>query len=99
MVAMKPPKASRAKKDTVGEKRKEPLSPVHEALPEVETAAVDPAVPKKSRYCKKSDTPKELGVVFREVPPEKSKSSLVPAGDKSKAKLVKEDSPLQKGRK
>ena len=68
MVSLKLPKASRAKKDTIGEKRKEPLSPVHETLPEVETAAVEPTVPKKSRYRKKSDTPKEQGVVFREVP-------------------------------
>ena len=99
VVALKPPKASRAKKDAVGEKRKDPSSPVHETLPETEPAAVEPAVPKKSRYRKKSDTPKELGVVFREVPPEKSKSSLVPAGDKGKAKLVKEASPSSKRQK
>ena len=73
MVALKPPKASGAKKDTAGEKRKEPLSTVHETLPEVETAAVEPTVPKKSRYRKKSDTPKEQGVVFRETPPRNPK--------------------------
>ena len=99
MVAQKPPKASRAKKDTAGEKRKKSHSPVHETLPEVEVATVEPTVPKKSRYRKKSKTPKEQGVVFLEVPLEKSKSPLVPAGDKGKAKLVKEASPLQKGRK
>ena len=99
MVALKPPKASRAKKDAVGEKRKDPPSPVHETLPETEPAAVEPAVPKKSRYRKKSDTPKELGVVFREVPPEKPKSPLVPAGDKGKAKLTKEASPPSKRQK
>ena len=59
MVSLKPPKAPRAKKDTAGEKRKKSLSPVHESLPEVEVAAVEPAVPKKSRYRKKSNTPKD----------------------------------------
>lgn len=99
VVALKPPKASRAKKDAIGENRKDPPSPVHETLPETEPAVVELAVLKKSRYRKKSDTPKELGVVFREVPPEKPKSPLVPAGDKGKAKLTKEASPLQKGKK
>ena len=96
MVAMKPPKASRAKKDAVGEKRKDPLSPVHETLSEGEAAAVEPTVPKKSRYRKKSDTPKEQGVVFREGVPEASKSPLVPAGDKGKKKVVEESSPPSK---
>ena len=99
IITMKPPKSSRAKKDTVGEKGKESLSPVHETLPEVEAVAVEPVVPRKTRYRKKSSTPKEQGVVLKEVLPEKSKSPLVPAGDKGKAKLVKEASPPSKRQK
>ena len=60
MATLKPPKTARAKEDATGEKRKKSLSPVHESLPEVEEAAVEPTVPKKSRYHKKkNDTPKE----------------------------------------
>lgn len=99
MVAQKLPKASRAKKDTTSEKRKKPLSPVHESLPEDEVAAVEPAVPKKSRYRKKSNTPKEQGVAFREVIPETSKSPLVLAEDKGKKRVVVEPSPPSKRQK
>ena len=42
MVALKPPKTARAKKDTVGEKRKKSLSPVHESLPELGDAIAEP---------------------------------------------------------
>ena len=96
MVSLKPPKAPRAKKDTAGDKRKKSSSPVHETVPEVEVAAAEPTVPKKSRYRKKSNTPKEQGVVFREGVPEASKSPLVPAGDKGKKKVVEESSPPSK---
>ena len=98
-ITMKPPKSSRAKKDTASEKGKESLSPVHETLPEVGVVAAEPAVPRKTRYSKKSSTPKEQGIVLKEVPSEKPKSPLVPAGDKGKAKLVKDTLLLQKGRK
>ena len=37
--------------------------------------------------------------MFREVPPEKSKTSLVPAGDKGKRKVAKEASPPSKRQK
>lgn len=93
MVALKPPRAARAKKEAVGEKRKKSLSPVHESLPEVEVAVAKPAVLKKSRYRKKnSDTPKEQGVVIREGPLEAFRSPLVPAGDKGK-EVMREPSP------
>lgn len=92
-ITMKPPKSSCAKKNTASEKEKESLSPVHETLPEVGVVAAEPVVPRKTRYGKKNSTHKEQGIAFKEVPSEKPKSPLVPAGDKGKAKLVKETSP------
>ena len=98
-ITMKPPKSSRAKKDTASEKEKESLSPVHETLPEVGVVAAEPAVPRKTRYSKKSSAPKEQGIVLKEVPSEKPKSSLVPAGEKAKRSWWKKPLLLQKGRK
>ena len=98
-ITMKPPKSSRAKKDTASEKEKESLSPVHETLPEVGVVAAEPAVPRKTRYSKKSSAPKEQGIVLKEVSSEKPKSPLVPAGDKGKVKLVEEASPPSKRQK
>ena len=98
-ITMKPPKSSRAGKNTANEKEKETLPPVSETLPEAEVMTVEPAVPRKTRYSKKSNAPKEKGIVFNEVPPEKPKSPLIPAGDKGKAKLVEKPSPPSKRRK
>ena len=98
-ITMKPPKSSRAGKNTANEKEKETLPPVSETLPEAEVMTVEPAVPRKTRYSKKSNAPKEKGIVFNEVPPEKPKSPLIPAGDKGKAKLVEQPSPPSKRQK
>ena len=56
MVALKPPKAARAKKDAVGEKMKKSLSPVHESLSELGDDIIEPThtiaeprAPKKSK--------------------------------------------------
>ena len=99
IITMKPLKSSRAGKNTANEKEKETLPPVSETLPEAEVMTVEPAVPRKTRYSKKSNAPKEKGIVFNEVPSEKPKSPLIPAGDKGKAKLVEHPSPPSKRQK
>ena len=77
MVALKPPKAARAKKDAVGEKRKKSLSPVHESLPELGDDIIEPAqniaeppAPRKSKSRRKKTSHQEKALVIREGTPE-----------------------------
>ena len=91
MVALKPPKAARAKKDAVGEKRKKSLSPVHESLPElgddiIEPAQniIDPSAPRKSKSRRRKTSHQEKVLVILEGTSEVVQSPSLPAGDKGK---------------
>ena len=64
MVAQKPPKVSCAKGDTSGEKKGKSLSPIHESLPEVEVAVVEPVKPVEPISRKRNIIPMNQGVVF-----------------------------------